>query len=361
MNCIIAQHQLSNFLDGELSPERAAEVQQHLDGCESCSRELAAFGKLGELARLQVEPLSTPLAWEMLAKRLDQSSQSTILDPRFPTETSVATKVNARSDGGASGQILHTTKINARSDGGASGYIRYWKVVAAGVVALAASLLVFASLRPLSSDSQSSETQLSKSQPHESQPSKSNVAISTADVPTTMNLQPLLEHFPHDARQALDQLSSQLATSDTTSDTAADVAIEQADATFGRATFVSTAVGRHALPGQAKVTTTRLLSFPFCKCPPGQCTCGPAGCNCVACVCERPDGSTYLVLEHCQSQAVSFGDLPVRVRLINRGMQQVQEVTTGGTQTISFDQANGTVTIVGLRGDAEIDTLIASL
>lgn len=360
MNCIITQHQLSNFLDGELSPERAAEVQQHLDGCESCSRELAAFGQLGELARLQVAPPSPLLDWEMLAKRLDQSSQSTILDPRFPTETSVVTQINARADGGASGHILDATKVNARSDGRASGHIRYWKVFAAGVVALAASLLVFASLRPLSSDSLSSETQLSKSQP-----SKSSVAISTADVSTTMNLQPLLEQFPHDARQALEQLSSQLAKGDTKGDTASDVAsdvaIEQADATFGRATFVSTAVGKHALPGQAKVTTTRLLSFPFCKCPPGQCTCGPAGCNCVACVCERPDGSTYLVLEHCQSQAVSFGDLPVRVRRFNRGKQQFQEVTTDGTQTISFDQANGTVTIVGLRGDAEIDTLIASL
>ena len=79
----------------------------------------------------------------------------------------------------------------------------------------------------------------------------------------------------------------------------------------------------------------------------------------MACICERPDGSTYLVLEHCQSQAVSFGDLSVR--LVNRGDRKIQQVMVDGTHTISFDQEGGTVTVVGLRGDTEIESLFASL
>ncbi len=270
MNCNIARDQLSGLLDKELSPQQSAEIQQHLAGCESCAHELATFRKIGELSSLQTEPVSPPLAWEVLAKRLDESGQSTTLATRNTTDTYTSG--------------IAKTPFRARSRS------RNWKLFAGGLVALAASLLVFASLRPQSIEMQSSET---------------HSATATAVDVATMNLQPLLEQLPHDAQQKLNQLTSQL--------TATEVAIEQADKTFGRATFVSTAFQRHSLPGEAKITATKILSFPSCKCLPGQCECSPGGCNCVACICQRPDGSTYLVLEHCQSQAVSFGDLPVRL------------------------------------------------
>ncbi|MCA9159096.1 MAG: hypothetical protein KDA72_12255, partial [Planctomycetales bacterium] len=322
------------------------EVQQHLAGCETCAREVATFEKISELARVPIEPMRPPLDWDVMAKRLDQTRLCTTLATGSPADTAYANETSARSDGGASGHIhrpadtaytAETSKPPAKARGGS----RHWKITAGGLVALAASLLLFASLRPSPIENQSRKPQVIGSP----------LANSTVVGEVPMNLQPLLEQFPHDARQALDQLSSQLA--------ASDVPMDQADAAFGRATFVSTAVQSHALPGQAKVAATKVLSFPFCKCPPGQCNCGAGGCNCVACICERPDGSTYLVLEHCQSQAVSFGDLSVR--LVNRGDRKIQQVMVDGTHTISFDQEGGTVTVVGLRGDTEIESLFASL
>lgn len=35
-NCDDALHQLYHFLDGELTPERRADIQQHLEDCPPC-------------------------------------------------------------------------------------------------------------------------------------------------------------------------------------------------------------------------------------------------------------------------------------------------------------------------------------
>ena len=85
--------------------------------------------------------------------------------------------------------------------------------------------------------------------------------------------------------------------------------------------------------------------------------CGPGGCNCVACLCERPDGSTYLVLEHCKSQSVTFGDLPVQ--LVKRGNRHLQQVEAQGTTAISWEQDGERLTAIGVRGPQEIDMLLA--
>ena len=107
-------------------------------------------------------------------------------------------------------------------------------------------------------------------------------------------------------------------------DSIARAAEQVAEAEFGRPTFLQASMKRNALPGNARMVSTKLIQFPYYKCLNGACTYGPGGCNCVACFCERPDGSTYLVLEHCKSQSVTFGDLPVQ--LVKRGNRHLQQV-----------------------------------
>ena len=65
------------------------------------------------------------------------------------------------------------------------------------------------------------------------------------------------------------------------------------------------------------------------------------------------------MFEQCKSQAISFGDLPAQI--VKRDGREIQQVTVNGTKAISFNRDNGKVTVVGLRNDAEIDSLFASL
>ncbi|GAA4469769.1 zf-HC2 domain-containing protein [Novipirellula rosea] len=207
-------------------------------------------------------------------------------------------------------------------------FIFSWKTISGAVVALAASMLIIASFRVAQTGDQAVVAQAS-------------VAI---------NLQPVLELFQQDAGRALSMLTKELSSE--------DVSIEQAEASFGRPTYVSTNANKNALPGNAKLASTKLLSFPFCKCCEGQCPFGPSGCNCVVCICERPDRSTFLVLEHCKSQKVSFGDLPVQ--LVSRDGRQLQQVTVDGVDTISWERDAARLTVIGLRSEAEVETLLAS-
>ncbi len=304
MNCNSVRDQLSAYMDGELSPALSAQVEQHLSGCGSCAKELAEFKQLSNLARVHVESAGQPPAWATMAAKLDHSASGSALAADFSTID--------RNRGLAPDRSLN------------------WKTISGTIVALAATVLIVANMMTPN---------------HETRPTTNQASVAA------VNLQPVLELFQTNAPAALNALKSQF--------TLKDVALSDADADFGRPTYVSTAAKEHTLPGDAMVASTKIFSLPFCHCPKGQCTCGPAGCNCVACVCERPDGTTYLVLEHCKSQAVSFGDLPVQ--LVKRGGREFQQVTIDDMKTISFDRPSGKITVVGLRGESEIETLLASL
>lgn len=308
MNCNSVRDQLSAYMDGEALPELAVQIEQHLSGCESCAKELVQFKQLSIFARDQVESEGSPIAWEAIAAKLDAS------------------------DGRLNGTTLaaESSMLDPRAQGLTPIRSQNWKKITGAIVALAATVLVVANLTI---------------QKHDTHPTMNQVSVAA------VNLQPVLELFQRDAYAALDAMDKQF--------TLKEIPLAEADADFGRLTYVSAAAKGDALPGDAVVASTKTFSFPFCQCPKGQCSCGPGGCQCVACVCERPDGTSYLVLEHCKSQAVSFGDLPVQ--LVKRDGQQFQQVTMDGTETISFDRPSGKITVVGLRGNDEIQTLLASL
>jgi predicted anti-sigma-YlaC factor YlaD len=68
MTCREVQEQLSPWLDGELTGEAQARVQEHLRACASCRRELARLETLdGALAQVSV-PAPAGLAEKVLAR-----------------------------------------------------------------------------------------------------------------------------------------------------------------------------------------------------------------------------------------------------------------------------------------------------
>ncbi len=305
MNCNSVLEQLSAYMDGEIAAESAAQVQLHIASCETCAQELGQFRQLSVLVRAHIEPSNAPLVWDAIAVRLGHSMSGTSI---------------------AAG----TSLTDQRNQGLTPVRSLNWKAVTGTIAALAASVLILANFFA----------------PNSNHTHSTNLA-SVASV----NLQPVLEWFQRDSNSAINVLNSQFELK--------DVAFADVDDDFGRPTYVSTASKVHVLPGNATVASTKTFSFPSCQCPDGRCTCDASDCNCIACVCERPDGSTYLVIEQCKSQAVSFGDLPVQ--LVVRDGREVQQVTVNGTRAVSFNHDSGKVTVVGLRNDAEIDSLFASL
>ncbi|MCA9194172.1 MAG: zf-HC2 domain-containing protein [Planctomycetales bacterium] len=306
-DCSFVRDHLSAFMDGELASTTTEIIAQHLATCDSCSHELAQFQQMSSLVSGSTLDAGnnanrSPLPpWELLEKRMPPSGTA-----------------------GTVGSDIETQPAQVPTPTGS----RNWTLMFGAVAALAASLLIIAGLSlPKGGD---------------------RTAVQQASL-ASINLQPVLESFQQNSEAALSRLSDQF--------TVKNIPLAEADADLGRTTYVNTAANENALPGGARLASATLISLPFCKCPPGQCSC-EGGCNCVACVCQRPDGSTYLVFEHCKSQGVSFGDLPVK--LVLRDGHQIQQVTMNGTQTISFDRSTGTITAVGLRDDAEIETLLAS-
>ncbi len=309
MNCEQACELMSAYFDGELESGAGGtrdEVRDHLAACIDCAGKLRSFEQIRLLASSQKSGQRVPPPWEMIAVRLVEISSA----------ASSAGTDHASIDGTKSAVSILQQMRNRR-------------LALGGLLALAASAILFFSLRGTS--------------PHESR-STNQASVATLD------LQPFMELFNTDSDKAMATLASQHPTT--------DVTLATAEAEFGRPTFVQRSASSNSLPGKAQLVSTKLVQFPYCKCPKGACTCGPGGCSCVACVCQRPDGSTYLVLEHCKSQSVTFGSLPVQI--VRRKDRDLMQVEADGTTAISWEQNGERLTAIGLRGFQEIDTLIAN-
>lgn len=60
---------LSAYADGELPPEEAAGVEEHLEGCSECRRDLAAIRTMGEAMNAADEGSGRSL-WEGVRRRI---------------------------------------------------------------------------------------------------------------------------------------------------------------------------------------------------------------------------------------------------------------------------------------------------
>jgi predicted anti-sigma-YlaC factor YlaD len=67
---------ITGYLDGELPPEDRARLEEHLEGCRQCARELAQLGRLKEeLAMMEFqEPTDAELEryWRSIYNRLER-------------------------------------------------------------------------------------------------------------------------------------------------------------------------------------------------------------------------------------------------------------------------------------------------
>ena len=76
MNCSEYAPMLTGYMDGELSPEDRARLEEHLKGCETCQGELAALtGLKEELAMMDfVEPTDVELDayWAGVYNRMER-------------------------------------------------------------------------------------------------------------------------------------------------------------------------------------------------------------------------------------------------------------------------------------------------
>ena len=129
-----------------------------------------------------------------------------------------------------------------------------------------------------------------------------------------------------------------------------EVAPEDAEALLGYQPAVA-----DSLPANTRIVSTKLLTLPNCECEDGMCTCGPSGCNCAVSLCERKDGSEFLVLEHCRSQSISFGELAVKSA--DGDTNSLQFIGNGDRLAASWISDSRRLTAIGLKDVAEAKRL----
>ena len=104
-----------------------------------------------------------------------------------------------------------------------------------------------------------------------------------------------------------------------------------------------------------QLVSTKLLQFPNCSGSAIDSKIEPRLHNCVACICQRNDGSRFLVVEHCHRQDVSFGKLAKH--WFNRDGQPLQLLMLPKSVTASWEANEHRVTAIGLHSHEEANAL----
>ncbi len=297
MECQDAAAQLSAYFDDELASEMADRVSQHVESCQTCQAKLQSFAGIRKLATQYREPAAQAPSWETFAARMNTV------------------------------QLAPDQMPNGR---------RRLKDVAIIIAALAASVVILLSVRqPERSDEHAVAQQHSHSH-----------AGAMAGMPSTpIDFQDVVLGFNQNSNMAVNSFASKY--------DGTEVSIDDAEKDLGYQPHA-----KKSLPTGVQLVSTRLLTLPECNCAEGECLCGPDGCNCVACVCQRPDGSTYMLVEKCKSQKVSFGDLPVQ--LVRRGDKMLQVAKSKDGIAVSWEGSQARMTAIGLRDASELDVLLAA-
>lgn len=302
MDCEIVRDNLSSFHDDELPAELASEVRQHLSCCSDCALELQNFDQLGDL-------VSKAYATDILAVNTTAA--------RYDAE-GLWRRIQSRLDSQPSNNSRLSKAITA------SASIPRGQFVLGAFVAMAASLLLVVGwwTRPAA---------------HESNPLLATAVIDFAEV---------LKQFDGAPNRAIESFAARFPFTKVSNDLA-EAALGFRPAVNGE------------LPQGMRLASTAIAKMPSCNCAEGQCMCGPGGCNCAASVCQRKDGSMFLVFEHCKTQEISFGDLPSKFAV--RDDHELQLIETSHQLAVSWIADNRRLTAVGLRGMNEAETLVAKI
>ena len=299
MCCETIQEQLSAYFDGELSDDNSEVVRAHIECCERCRAELCSFEQIRSQAwSINQTNLKAP-PWPELAARLDDAQ-------RLVSPAKIASSRSRRA-------------------------VRFRDIIVAAVSLAATILIVFWVQQPSGQLPQVAHSHHSHSGPHMA----NSVAVNYQD---TVALQ-------HDDTQlAMSSLAKQYH--------GREASLEQARRELGHSPSVEL-----GLASGTRLISTQLLKMPNCDCAEGECICGHGQCNCVASVCERSDGSTFMVVEQCRGQNVNFGELPVQ--LVQRGNHELQISPGEQGFAVTWKADRSRMTAFGLRSLDELDQLLA--
>lgn len=114
---------------------------------------------------------------------------------------------------------------------------------------------------------------------------------------------------------------------------------------------------RRAVAGGFQLVSTRMLRLPECSCPEGGCQCASGGCNASASLCKRPDGSQFLLIEHCACQRISFGGLVVKSD--ETGSRRYGIVEAENRLAATWLLNNRRLVAIGLTDGNEVRSLVA--
>lgn len=300
MHCETVVEQLSAHFDGELSQELSVEVDSHLAHCESCSAESRSFERISDLVGATDLHDLQPPPWAAIAERL---------------QTEQATPVTLPNDS----QSTNPSRSKVKD-------------VMVIVASLAASILILAwTWRPADEPTQMA---------HSGRSHHSGHAMNA----TAINFQDVVSLQQRDTGLAMQTLAQRYE--------GREASLDEVVKNVGFKPIVQS-----RLPSGARLILTQLLTMPQCNCAESECTCGPGECNCVACVCERPDGSSFLVIEQCHGQNVNFGDLPVQ--LVQRGDQELHVTSSDKSLAVTWTANRTRKVALGLRDLNEMDQLLA--
>ncbi len=330
MNCNSVQQQLSSYFDGELSEPAAMQVRQHVQSCATCQAELDGFEVVSLAIGTPVHGEAPP--WSAVQEKLLTD------EPVSPAAT------------------VQLARPAAEGNNRRSKWIRDVMVIAGS---LAASVLILAwtvgrndvPVQVASHDASSMQKDASAT----IKPSSDGVvtghghaghqhAAHGGEVAAVVDLHDTLSQHAVGTDAAMLTLASRY--------NGQDASLDEVVASFGRRPSIES-----ILPPSVKLVSTKLLEMPQCNCSEGECTCGPGRCNCVAAVCERPDGSTFLVVEQCRGQDVKFGDAPTQI--VRRGEHELKVGKNGDALAVSWQAAGGRLTAFGLQDLEELDQMLA--
>ncbi len=329
MNCDSVQQQLSSFFDGELSESTTTDVHAHIQTCPACQAELAAFERLS--VSLAFPQSSEPPSWSAIQAGLS-ANKPTVL--RAGKETTADDREGRRSK-----------------------WFRDALVIAAS---LAASILILAwTLQSNDGPSQVAQSDSSRSPMIAGDATRPHDEVATSgphghsghhdhshngEVAAVVDLHETLKLHASGTDAAMQGLASRY--------NGKAASLSEVIESFGHQPSIQS-----ILPASVKLVSTQLLEMPQCNCSEGECTCGPGKCNCVAAVCQRPDGSTFLVVEQCRGQDVSFGDAPTQI--VKRGGQDLKVGKSGEAIAVSWKAPGGRLTAFGLQSLDELDQMLA--
>ena len=84
MDCDQTKEILGAYLDGELGVSEAAQVKEHLSGCEACGEELKGLRDLKHTAAVLRPPPVTEAEWETCWKGVEAGLEAAVTEAVVP-------------------------------------------------------------------------------------------------------------------------------------------------------------------------------------------------------------------------------------------------------------------------------------